>query len=149
MGIVLGLDAKLYIDDADNYAAPSWSEVCNVKDLTLNLETAEADVTTRCSNGWRGTVATIKDGTIEFQMVWDTADANFQVLKDAFLNNDAINVAAMDGDITTPGSEGLRAVMMVSNFSRTENLEEALMVDVTLKITYFPDDAPEWLVVGA
>jgi hypothetical protein len=67
MGVRLGLDAKLY-RNTGTYAAPVWNEVKNVKDLTLNLEAGEADVTTRGNNGWRATLATLKDGSVEFEM---------------------------------------------------------------------------------
>jgi len=146
---ILGLNAKLYIDDQSSYASPTWSLVDNCKDLTLTLEKNDADVTTRGNNGWRAVVGVLKDATVEFQMVWDTDDANFQLIKDAFLNGDPVNIAAMDGLIATPGSEGLRALMTVTKFTRNEPLEEALTVDVSLRPTYFPADPAEWLVVGS
>jgi len=146
---ILGLNAKLYIDDQSSYASPTWSLVDNCKDLTLTLEKNDADVTTRGNNGWRAVVGVLKDATVEFQMVWDTDDANFQLIKDAFLNGDPVNIAAMDGLIATPGSEGLRALMTVTKFTRNEPLEEALTVDVSLRPTYVPADPAEWLVVGS
>ena len=51
MGIKLGLDAKLY-RNTSVYATPTWDEITNIRDLTLNLEAGEADVTTRGNNGW-------------------------------------------------------------------------------------------------
>ena len=57
MGIKLGMEAKLY-RNTGTYALPTWVELTNVKDLTLNLEAGEADVTTRGNAGWRATVAT-------------------------------------------------------------------------------------------
>ena len=54
-----------------------------MRDLTLNLETGEADITTRANNGWRATLATLKDGSIEFEMLWETRDAGFNALKTA------------------------------------------------------------------
>ena len=81
----LGLDAKLY-RNTGTYAAPTWDIIGNVKDLTLNLETGEADVSTRANNGWRATVGTLKDASLEFEMVWDSADTDFTSIRDAFLN---------------------------------------------------------------
>src|SRR5688572_25442384 len=130
--IKLGMEAKLY-RNSGNYASPTWSELENVKDLTLNLEAGEADVTTRGNAGWRATVATLKDGSIEFDMVWDTEDANFTALKDAFFGGMAVEFAVMDGDIQTTGSQGLRASMSITGFSPSEALEEAIMVSVTCK----------------
>ena len=95
----LGLDAKLY-RNTGTYAAPTWDLIGNVRDLTLNLETGEADVSTRSNNGWRATVSTLKDASLEFEMVWDTADSDFGAIRDAFLNNTTVEIAVMDGLIT-------------------------------------------------
>jgi predicted secreted protein len=146
MSVVLGLNAKLY-RNTGSYATPTWDLVDNVKDLTLNLEKGEADVTRRASAGWRETVGTLKDASIEFQMVWDTEDEDFTAIKDAFFNNTSIEFAVMDGDIEVAGSQGLRATMDVINFSREENLEEALTVSVTIKPT-FAANPPSWMVAA-
>jgi hypothetical protein len=124
-----------------------WNEVENVKDVTLNLEAGEADVTTRGNAGWRATVATLKDGSIEFDMVWDTEDDDFAALRDAFLNRSAVELAVMDGDIAATGSQGLRATFAVTKFSRNEPLEEAITVSVTVKPTY-SENPPEWMTVA-
>ena len=60
MAVKLGLDAKLF-RNTGTFATPTWNEITNVRDVTLNLEAGEADVTTRGNNGWRATVATLKD----------------------------------------------------------------------------------------
>jgi len=146
MSVRLGMEAKLY-RNTGTYPAPVWVEVTNVKDLALNLEKGEADVTTRANQGWRATVGTLKDASIEFQMVWDTADAAFTAIQQAFFGNTTIEFAVMDGDITDPDSEGLRATFDIFNFTRNENLEEAILVDVSIKPTYAAN-APEWITGG-
>ena len=122
-----------------------------MRDLTINMEMGVADVTTRGGNGWRQNVATLRDGTVTFQMVYDTTDADFTALQTAFLATTAaareIKVAAMDGDIATSGSQGLIAFMNVTNFSMPENLEEAVMVDVTLQPSY-NSTAPAWTTIS-
>lgn len=145
MSVKLGMEAKLY-RNTGTYAVPTWVELDNVKDLTLNLESGEADVTTRGNAGWRATVATLKEGSIEFEMVWDTGDTNFTAIQDAFFNGTDIEFAVMDGDITASGTQGLRATMAITSFSRSEALEEALMVSVNAKPTY-ATNAPEWMTV--
>ena len=146
MAIKLGLECKLYRDDSG-----TWNEIGNVRDLTINMEMGVADVTTRGGNGWRQNVATLRDGTVTFQMVYDTADADFTALQTAFLATTAaareIKIAAMDGDIATSGSQGLIAFMNVTNFSMPENLEEAVMVDVTLQPSY-NSTAPAWTTIS-
>ena len=142
--IRLGLQGKLYYNEG-TWAAPVWVEVGNVRDLTLNLEKGEADVTTRANSGWRAILATLKEGTIEFEMVWDTEDPAFMVFFMSWLNDTPVECANMDGDIASAGSSGLHAVFNVTNISRSEPLEEAMGASVTVKPTYAVN-APEWLV---
>ena len=139
MSTRLGMDAKLY-RNSGSFGSPIWTEVTNVKDLTLNLEKGEADVTTRANGGWRATVGTLKDASIEFQMVWDTADAGFTAIKNAFFGNDPIGFQILD---ETSG-QGLQADFSITNFSRNEALEEAITVSVTAKVTYSAT-APSWI----
>ena len=143
----LGLNAKLY-RNTGSYETPTWVVIDNVKDVKLNVEKGEADVTTRGGNGWKQTAATLKDASVEFEMVWDKKDAGFKAIKDAFFNDTTIEVAVMDGDITEDDSEGLRATMTVTTFSRNEPLTEALTVPVTLKPASGAH-APEWLEVDS
>ena len=89
MGVKLGMDAKLY-RNTGTYASPTWNEVKNVKDVTLNLEAGSADVTTRGNGGWRANIATLKDASLEFEMVWDTADDDFAAIRTAFLGNSTV-----------------------------------------------------------
>ncbi len=147
MAIRLGMDAKLYYKVGGVGGSGSWEELVNVKDVTLNLETGEADVTTRGNAGWRATAATLKEGSIEFEMVWDTGDAGFTAIKNAYFNNAKIGFAIMDGDIAASGSQGLQADFSITNFSRKEALEEALTVSVTAKPTY-STTAPQWVTVA-
>ena len=145
----LGLDAKLY-RNSGTYATPGWDVIGNVRDLTLNLETGEADVSTRGNNGWRATVGTLKDASLEFEMVWDTADADFTAIRHAFLNNTTIEFAIMDGLISgvgSSGSQGLRALFRIASFSRNEALEEAITVSVTAKPTY-SINPPAWMTIA-
>ncbi len=131
MAIVLGLNAKLYYGTS----AGSYTEMENVRDLSLSMETAEADVTTRAAEGWRQSVATLKDASLEFEMLWDTSDGGFGAMQSAFNNGTTVFFSITDGDRTTSGTQGLDSEMMVVGFSRNESLEEAVTVSVTAKPT--------------
>ena len=147
MGKKLGKDAKLYYSATLMGDTPSFVEMTNVKDVTLNLEKGESDVSTRGNNGWRAIAATLKDGSVEFQMVWDTADAGFTAIQTAYFGDTPLAFAIMDGDIDTAGSQGLQADFEVTNFTRNEPLEEALTVNVTIKPAY-SDTPPTWVTVS-
>jgi len=130
-------------------AAPAnLSLVDNVRDLSINLEKGEADVTTRGGNGFRQRKATLKDGSIEFQMVYLPGDTAFDAFMASWLNNTPIACAVLDGESDTADVEGLWADFEVFNFSKTENLEEAQMVTVSIKPT-ISTVAPEWVRVTA
>ena len=146
MGYTLGREAKLY-RNAGTYEAPDWQEISNARDVDANVEADTADLTTRGNAGWRATVPTIQDATIEFDMVWDPDDAGFTAIQEAFFGRTPIEIAGMSGDIETAGSEGLRATMAVTTFRRSEPLTEGITVSVTLKPTYSAHP-PEWLVIG-
>jgi len=144
--VKLGLDAKLYRNSGD-YATPVWNELVNAKDVTLNLEAGEADASRRGGNGWKETLTALRDGSVEFEMVYDTADAEFTALKDAFFTGTTVEMAVLDGDVATSGTQGLRATMSITNFSRNEPLEEALSVSVTVKPAPAANP-PEWMEVA-
>lgn len=145
--VKLGLDAKLYYCVAGIAGTPTWVELTNVKNVTLNLQKGEADVTTRANNGWKATAATLKEGSIEFEMVWDTTDGGFTAIKNAYFNNTLIGMAAMDGPIATNGNQGLWADCAITDFTRDEPLEDAISVKVTAKPTYSAN-APIWKTIG-
>ena len=141
--VKLGMEAKIYINDG-TYAAPSWTEMGNAKDVTINLEKGEADVTVRDNNGWRAYAGTLKDGSVEFESLWISRHKGFRRIKKAYFRNESLEFAIMDGEITEPGVEGLRARMVVTNLSRGEPLEEGITASVTLKPTV-SEHAPYWL----
>ena len=146
MAVRLGLDAKIY-RNVGTSSSPVWDEIAGVKDVTLNLETGEADVSTRNTGGWRATVATLVDASVEFEMVWDPTNDDFVAIRNAFFSRGTIELAILDGDIAVSGSQGLRAACVVTNFSRNEPLEEAITVSVTAKPTYSIGNPPSWIVV--
>ncbi len=135
MAIVLGLDAKLLRGTAGATAA---TEVKNVKDLTLNLESGEADVTTRATKGWKASVATLKEASLEFGILYDTEDADFAAFQAAYFGNTPIALFVTDGN-----GSGLDADWSITGFSMEQNLEEAVTVSVTAKPTA-STRAPAW-----
>jgi hypothetical protein len=136
----LGYQCKLMYKAGGHAAGGSYVELSNVRDVTLELTAAEADVTTRANNGWRATVSTLKEGTVTFSMVWDPADTGQDAIRTAFLGNSLIAFQVLDG----ASGEGLQADFNIMSFSRNEALAEAAMVDVTAKIAYSAT-APSWL----
>jgi hypothetical protein len=132
----LGLDAKAYYGTAGSTAT---TELTNVKDVTLNLESREADVTVRGGDGWVQTTPTLKDASVEFQMLYDEDDSSLSDILDAYLNQTSLAFYFR----SKTGGEGLDADFRVVSATRTEGNEEALMLNVTLKPTT-SSRAPAW-----
>lgn len=147
MSVQLGMDCVLY-RNSGNYSSPVWNECANVRDNTLNMETAKADVTTRGNNGWRANAPTLKEGSIEFEALWDLTDANFAAMFTAFLNNTPLDMLVLDQAIASGSAQGLRAVMMVTKCSRKEPLEDATKADVMIEPTY-ASNPPRWVSAAA
>ena len=137
--IKLGLDCKLYRGEAGEN--PEILMV-NVKDVTLGLSTGTADITTRAAQGWRVSVATLKEGTISTSMLYDPDDADFAAVNDCFLHNKPLALFVSDGE-----GSGLLADFVVSQFEQTQNLEEGVGVSVTFNPTLV-NRAPRYIVAG-
>ena len=133
---LLGMNAKIYQGAAGGDLA-SLAEMANVKDVTLSLEAGEADVTTRANQGWRATAPTLRECTAEFEMLWKPGDAGFDAVKTAFLSAGTIRLAVLTGDRAASGVEGPLGDFSITNFSRSEPLEEGVTVSVTAKLATF------------
>ena len=131
---VLGMNAKLYYGAAGSEAT---TEMGNVKDVTLSLEAGEADITTRANSGWRATAPTLRECSCEFEMVWKPGDAGFEAIKSAFLSAGTVALAVLTGAHNESGAEGPVGNWSITNFSRSEALEEAVTVSVTAKLAAF------------
>lgn len=139
MAIVLGLDCELCRGPA---GSKGTTVMTNVKDVTLNLESGEADVTTRATKGWRASVATLKEGSLEFGMNYDPADTDFTAVHEAFLSNTPLAFFVSDGQ--GENAHGLDADFSITAFNIEQPLEEATTVSVTAKPTA-STRAPAWV----
>lgn len=168
----LGLDARLYYLPNASRTGANWTtgtfaalkgdmlEMTNVRDLTLNLTKTTADITTRGS-GFREQAGVLKEATVTFGAVWDPSqlndatDATNEFLK-AFLNTHSLDgelglimCAILDDEVGTTGAQGVFADFCVTGFTRNENLEEALMIDVELVASRSTNPVfthPAWVV---
>lgn len=130
MAVHLGLNCKLYRGTAGQTAT---TEMTNVRDVTLNMETGEADVTTRAAEGWRVYLPTLKEASLEFEMLVDASDGDYQTLRSAFLGNTQLSFK-----VTDPNGQGVTFDGAVTNFTNSQPLEEGDSVSVTIRPTSKP-----------
>ncbi|OHB58789.1 MAG: hypothetical protein A2Y12_00105 [Planctomycetes bacterium GWF2_42_9] len=133
---ILGINAKLYhgTNDAELSA---MTEASNVKDLTVSVSAGECDISTRANSGWRATAATLRECELSWTMNWKPGDAFFTAIKTAMLNSTTVCLAALTGAKDSDGSSGPRGNFAITKFDRKENLEEAITVDVTAKLSKY------------
>ena len=137
---ILGMNGKLYFSTtlmSSTTPPVSPTLIGNVTDVNVNLSTGEADITTRSNGGWRATVPTLREMTIDFEMQWKPGDEAFEAIKDAYLANGEICIVCLDKTIATAGAQGPAGNFVVTNFARSEPLEEAMKVSVTLKASSY------------
>ena len=138
---LLGMNAKIYqgaaVADPATLLPSTLTEMGNVKDVTLSLEAGEADITTRANSGWRATAPTLRECSCEFEMVWKPGDTGFEAIKAAFLSAGTVALAVLTGAHNESGAEGPVGNWSITNFSRSEALEEAVTVSVTAKLAAF------------
>lgn len=125
--IKVGLECKMYRGAAGAIASIL---VKNIKDVTLNLENEEADVTTRAAEGWHMFVATLKNGSVEFAMNYDPDDADLAAITAAWNNRTPIALFVSDGE-----GNGLDADFVITQYNISEPLTEAREVSVTARPT--------------
>lgn len=129
----IGFNYKLY-RNTGTYGSPTWNEITVTRDLTLNMTHGEAVASSRASE-YEVTLATLKQVSIDFSTVLDTAGDDYAALKTAFLNRTTVDCAVADGAIATAGTEYFRCDYVITNFTRSEPLQDVVTVDVTLKPT--------------
>ena len=136
---ILGMNAGLYQGAAGVTDPATMTVVDNVRDVTLTLEAGEADITTRGNSGWRATAPTLRECSVEFQMVWKPGDAVFDAVKAAVLAGGTVALAVLDQKVAISGAQGPLGDFAITNFSRNESLEEAIVADVTAKLARFEE----------
>ena len=126
----LGMKGKLFHGAGGTTGVPT-KELDNVSDVTITLDAAEADVTTRANKGFRATVSGLKECTIEWTMNYKPGDAGFKAVREAWYSGDPLHLAAL----TSATGEGPVGDFSVTGFSRSEPHEEAITYEVTCKLT--------------
>lgn len=140
MSVKIGIDGVLTYLAGGQDQVGTYTEIDIVQDVTLTNERGEADITSRASGGYRETIGTVKDLTLEFSMHYDPTDAGFTAFKNAYDNNTILAIQVLDG----PSGEGYQADFRVTRFNINQPIENAQTVDVTCRTTPSAT-APQWV----
>lgn len=138
---------KLYINTA-TYASPTWSEISEARDLSMPLALGEVDASDRGST-FKKYDAGLIDMSIEWEMTYRNGNANFAALQTHVLARTTVEIAIVDDDIATSGTEGFRIPCKLFSQSFNFPLEDGMTVSMKAMPTYDATAGdPEWMTVS-
>ena len=143
----LSFDGKVYRNTGTE-GSPTWDEVPNIIDLSVNHEKDEADATTRANGGWEAVVGSIKKAPLEFNQIRDPADTDWEAIRAAYFGNTNLDLAIADAAIASDGTTYFRAEFTVLKWTDNQQLREVMGTSVTCKPTY-STLTPSWNTVSA
>ncbi len=119
-----------------------------IKNVTLTLSASEADVSSRASI-WKLVRKALRDMSPELEIPWNPTDPVFVALLSVYMDPASAGIAMvfLDGADTITGSQGPWADFDVTEFTREEPLEGAVMAKVKLVPTS-STVPPEWVQVS-
>lgn len=149
MGERVGIDCDFY-RNTGSIATPTMVLVESVRDVNISQEWEKAEFKSRQRQHKRYR-KTLFERALEFQLEYNPDDvgeaANWEAFRAAAESQTAtIICAALDDLFATSGSQGLHAAFQVTKFDIAQELEDAVLYDVSLALAIF-DEEPEWLVI--
>jgi hypothetical protein len=145
-GLQIGLREKLY-RNTGTYGSPVWSLVSIVGDVSITADKSLAEVKARTSTFVKN-LPGLKTMGIEFDLLGDTSIADYDALRNAFINDTMIEFAVADQLIATSGCEYYRQESYLSGFPIDQKLEEAQKAKVTAKVAYDAANDPSFVNVA-
>lgn len=142
---MIGLDCTLNRNTAA-WGSPTWSPVNIVRDVTLDLEQGATEANARDNPDWELNLLTRKKGSVSFDMLNKPGDANFEAIRDAYLNKTPIDIAVLDDEADVEGAQGLRAEWGITKFSRNEPQEGVVTYAVSM-VPLRTGNLPTWMEV--
>ena len=138
MGSVrLGKDAVVYYHGTEGTALSGMTLVLDVANVELSLSAGEADITRRSNSGWKQTAATLKECEASFEIPLDPEDAGYIALRSAYTGGTGLAMSILTGPKATPKNEGPTGDFVVTGFNRSEPIDGAVSVSVTVKMKKF------------
>lgn len=146
----IGKDAKMY-RNTGTHLIPVWVEMTRVSNVSQSLDKTKVDVPRRGTK-YKYKGAGQIEGPLTFDYVYKPGtDVDFDALQDSFFNDTCFQVAVMDGNIATTGTEGFRAFMMVFSFPFDQGEETPQLFNVEMDLVAVDEGSgvidPSWYVV--
>lgn len=125
----LGINAKAYHGTA---GADALDEISKVKEISITLSSEVAESATRDSS-WKDKDPSLKEGSVELTLEW-SGDADQQAFQTAFLAGTKKSFKFLDATL----GRGIRGDFVISSYERSEPLDEAMELSMTLELSGAP-----------
>ncbi len=131
----IGYAAKLFGGAAGT--TPS-TEITHAKDVKVSVSIDIVDATDRSTDGWKDNLAALKDATLSFTLVYDSADTNYSAIRSAAMSNTPYAFKPSNGN-----GSGLDADWTISKFDEDQSNGEAISAEVEA-VPYCGNRNPSW-----
>ncbi|WP_069649639.1 phage major tail protein, TP901-1 family [Caloranaerobacter ferrireducens] len=123
-----GVDFVIKIEDSGNPG--TYILLGGQRGATLNRSTETIDVTTKDSNGWRESEASIKEWSIEADGLLIESDTAYSQLETAYMNGTKVKV-----ELNTAGGSKYTGDAIITDFPIEMPYDDAATYSVTLQGT--------------
>jgi hypothetical protein len=146
-----GYGWKIYQNTGTD-AAPVWALITGTRDITVPMTADELDDSSRDSL-YKKFLSGMIDLGVDFQMRYHSGNPDHTTLINNFFNQTVFQIAVVDGDISTVGSQGVKFFCQLFSNSISLPLGDNSNVDFTAKPAYADEGAgeidPTWFTISA
>lgn len=149
--VMMNFEGHLY-RNSGTAGSPTWNELDQIKDVSVDLPLSEKEVTTRGDGSVKRYHPGQMDPTIEFKILKDAADSDYTALKAAFEGRTLVDVAFTDAavEIGTAGAKYFRCPCKIFSFKTEESdLDDAQFVSVKLRPCKSADVTPGYYTTAS
>ncbi len=128
-----GRDSHLYLRASGTYSTPTWGEIRRIGDVNIGGEKSTSDLAMRETPNDKASFGGLKFPiSFSYYKRIGAVDAIFDKLRQSFLTNAVLDIAAVDQPIATVGAEGFRGPYVCSKFERSEPVNDSVVYNVEL-----------------
>lgn len=134
MQLTLGFNCKVFIDLTSDLDNPTWTEMGNVGDVSIDPAWSEVPSTIRANEGDETVEPGLRKTSIELQQLQDPTDPHFAFILAQSQVRGPIHLCFTDGgEPNVAGTLQLRLLVKVLGMSKPENLADGVYVTWTLR----------------
>lgn len=146
-GVKLGIKAVMY-RNTGAYGSPSWSAMTSIRDVTVTCPWDMVEAITRGSRT-KLYAKTLMDLGFSAMVRKDDNSTDAVALLAAAMQDTVLDCLILDGPLTTEGSTGFRAHLLVNLPSEDQGASAVIYDSYEFKPGFSSEGVPKYITVGA